>query len=82
MTTTTQTDATLARFIEYARDARNWGGTPLVGGNVGGDTADKGYIVNMKLRGWAKTYLEGADAFLRFTAEGKALAAEHGVTID
>lgn len=34
-------------FFDYARDAGNWGGTPLVGGNVGGGREDNG---NLSLR--------------------------------
>lgn len=49
-------DGTTKRFLEYAYDAGNWGGTPLVGGNVGGEPADKGFIVNMKKRGWISTW--------------------------
>jgi hypothetical protein len=65
---------TARRFVEYYNDRDNWGGTPLVGGNVGGDAADKGYIVNMKLRGWASTFKMDGDVFLEFTAEGVAAA--------
>lgn len=32
----TITPQSLKVFLAYAADAPNWGGTPLVGGNVGG----------------------------------------------
>ena len=86
----TPTPETLARFIEYAKDAGNWNGQPLVGGNVGGDKADAGFILNMKLAGLITTTAErprthGVQApivWMRFTAAGKALALQHGIKID
>ena len=73
---------TLDRFLQYAADAANWSGTPLVGGNVGGDASDKGYIVNMKKRGLVTTFKYDGDIWMHFTDEGVALAAQHGITIE
>ncbi len=72
---------TLDRFLQYAADAGNWSGTPLVGGNVGGDASDKGYIVNMKKRGLVETFEYDRCTWIDFTDKGIALAAEHGITI-
>lgn len=84
------TDATLARFLAYAKDAGNWGGAPLVGGNVGGDPADKGFILNMKKAGLVTTWedrdvINGrvtVSVWVEFTDAGKALAAAHGITLN
>lgn len=75
-------DATTQRFIEYALDAENWNGTPLVGGNVGGDKEDAGYLLNMKKRGLIETF-ETRDGqvlvWVKFTEAGKELLAAHNV---
>ena len=76
------TAATLARFLAYAADAADWSGTPLVGGNVGGEPADKGYIVNMKKLGLVSTWTcDRGDVWMAFEPAGVQLAAEHGITI-
>ena len=72
---------TLARFLAYARDAAEWGGTPLVGGNVGGDLADTGFIMNMKKLDLVATFTDRRCVFIEFTAAGRALAKSHGVDI-
>lgn len=64
------TSRTLARFLEYARDAPNWGGMPLVGGNVGGDAADNGYLTAMKKQGLIRTQLDARNPMIIFTAAG------------
>lgn len=76
------TPSSLALFLDYANDAGNWGGTPLVGGNVGGDLkAERGNLTDMKKKGYITTASEDGDTWVCFTAKGKALAAEHGITI-
>ena len=59
------------RFIEYYNDSGNWSGSPLVGCNVGGDSADKGYILNMKKAGMVSTFGSGV---LLDAAEAKCWA--------
>jgi len=76
--------STLVRFLEYAADSPNWNGSALVGGNVGGDPEDKGYIVNMKKRGWIVTepdYDNPRNVWMHFTEEGRKVAAENGIEI-
>ena len=73
---------TESRFFEYAKDAGNWGGYPLIGGNVGGDAADKGFIVNMKKRGLITTFVQDGDIWMDFTEKGLALALENGIEIE
>ena len=83
------TPETLARFLKYAKDAGNWNGTPLVGGNVGGDPADKGYLTAMKKAGIITTWedrdrINGrvtVSVWMEFTDAGKALAKANGVTL-
>ena len=82
------TAAVLERFLAYAEDANNWSGCPLVGGNVGGDPADKGLIVNMKKAGLVTTWKqrashrgEPATVWMDFTAAGRELAAKHDIEL-
>lgn len=77
----TITATSLQLFLDYARDAGNWSGTPLVGGNVGGSKEERGNITQLKRAGLVKTFVDEGNTWLQFTAEGKALAAQHGVEI-
>lgn len=75
------TQQSLALFLDYAHDAGNWSGTPLVGGNVGGTAEDRGNLTQLKRAGLITTAREDGSTWLFFTDEGKALAAEHGINI-
>lgn len=77
----TITKASAALFLEYAQDAGNWNGTPLVGGNVGGSKAERGNLTQLKIAGLIKTFLDGGETWVEFTDEGKTLAASLGVQI-
>ena len=77
----TITQDSLTVFLAYARDAGNWSGTPLVGGNVGGGKEERGNLTQLKRAGLITTQQEGKDSWLFFTEAGKALAAEHGISI-
>lgn len=71
-------------FIEYAKDAGDWGGYPLTGSgsNVDVDaSALRGYITDWKVKGLAETFVDGRCVFLSFTSEGVEYAASHGVRI-
>jgi len=74
-------DLTLHRFLEYYLDAGNWSGTPLVGGNVGGDASDKGFVMNMKKRGWITTFEHDRDGcvWMRLEEEGNRVLMSHGI---
>lgn len=76
------TAETLELFLDYARDAANWGGRPLVGGNVGGGAAGNGHLTQMKKQGLIVTQDEGRDVWIVFRPAGRALAKAHGVEID
>lgn len=75
------TETSLKIFLAYADDADNWGGTPLVGGNVGGSKEERGNLTQLKQAGLIETFREEGHLWLDFTDAGKALAAEHGITI-
>ena len=75
------TDTSLNLFLDYAEDAGNWSGTPLVGGNVGGSKEDRGNLTQLKRAGLLTTFAEDGDTWISFTPEGKRLAAEHGIEI-
>ncbi len=67
--------------MEYAVDADNWGGCPLVGGNVGGSVEDRGNLTDLKKAGLIETIKEGHNSFVVFTMAGKAFAKDHGIEI-
>lgn len=75
------TAKSLALFLEYAEDADNWNGTPLVGGNVGGTKEERGNLTQLKRAGLIETFREYGVTWLDFTVLGKALAREHGIKI-
>jgi hypothetical protein len=77
----TLTPDSLALFLAYARDAGNWSGTPMVGGNVGGSKADAGNLTDLKKAGLLTTFVDDGNKWIKFTAAGIALAAEHNIEI-
>ena len=74
------TEASMAIFLAYAKDAKNWNGTPLVGGNVGGSKEERGNLTQLKVAGLIETFRDDG-LWISFTPAGKALAAENGITI-
>ena len=75
------TQASQALFSAYANDAANWGGTPLVGGNVGRTKADCGNLTDLKKLGLLTTFDHDGYMWVQFTAEGVAYAAELGIDL-
>lgn len=75
------TARSLELFLDYARDAPNWGGTPLVGGNVGGSREDNGNLTQLKQARLITTGDDSGDVFIYFTDAGESLAAEHGIEL-
>jgi hypothetical protein len=75
------TEKSLDLFIAYAKDASNWSGTPLVGGNVGGSKEHRGNLTQLKKAGLIRTHVDEGCTWISFTELGKAFAAEHGVTL-
>ena len=76
------TERSRALFLAYARDAGNWGGQPLVGGNVGGSKEDRGNLTQLKRAGLIRTHEDEGCTWITFTLEGKGAAAFYGITID
>lgn len=75
------TSESLAVFLAYAKDAGNWSGTPLVGGNVGGSKEERGNLTQLKRAGLITTFKSDGEKWVSFTDAGIAFAAEHGVRI-
>ena len=71
----------LRLFLDYAGDAGNWNGSPLVSGNVGRTVEDKGNLTDLKKLGLVYTQAEGRDVWLSFTPAGVALAAQYGIDL-
>ena len=53
------TPASAELLCEYADDAGNWSGMPLVGGNVGGTKKDRGNLTDLKVKGFIHTFEDG-----------------------
>ncbi len=68
-------------FEAYARDAVNWNGSPLVGGNVGGSKEDRGNLTQLKRAGLITTENNGIDLWVEFTERGREYAAEIGIDL-
>lgn len=75
------TPQSLEVFLAYAKDAANWGGTPLVGGNVGGGPEERGNLTQLKKAGLIQTSRDDGATFVHFTDAGEALAAQHGLSL-
>jgi hypothetical protein len=81
----------LKLFRLYAEDAGNWGGMPLVNGNVTllGEKEDRGLLTHLKRAGLITTIADKnringrivTHAFVDFTEAGKAFAASLGIEI-
>lgn len=76
------TETSLKLFLEFARDAGNWSGTPCVGGNVGGSKEQRGNITQLKKAGLITTFVDEGQTWVSFTPAGKAFAKQHGVDLD
>ncbi len=75
------TARSLEIFLAYAKDACNWSGTPLVGGNVPCSKEDRGNLTQLKQAGLITTFVDEGNTWMDFTEAGKALAVEHGVSV-
>lgn len=75
------TETSLALFLAYAKDACNWNGQPMVGGNVGGSKEDRGNLTQLKRAGLVTTESDDGCLWLQFTPAGVALAASHGIDV-
>lgn len=80
------TSDSLDVFLGYAADADNWSGTPPLGGGGGGTKEARGNITQLKRAGLIETFVDeggdgGDETWVRFTTEGRTLAALHGIEI-
>ena len=73
------TDTITAVFLAYAKDAGNWNGSPLVGGNVGGSKAERGNLTQLKKAGLIETQVDEGCTWIYFTELGREYARELGV---
>lgn len=76
------TEKSKTLFIAYFKDAGNWGGTPLVGGNVGGTKEDRGNLTQLKKEGLIYTKIDGDRSdlqWLYFTELGLQYAESIGL---
>jgi hypothetical protein len=71
----------LELFLAFARDAGNWSGTPMVGGNVRSSKELRGNLTQLKRAKLLTTFDSDGERFVSFTEAGIALAAQHGVDI-
>ena len=75
------TAESLQVFLAYAKDSGNWGGQPLVGGNVGGSKEERGNLTQLKRAGYITTQVDEGCTWINFTAAGVVLAHMYGVEI-
>lgn len=73
------TEGSKELFIALIKDAGNWSGVPLFGGNVGHAPADKGHLTDLKKKGLLTTDQDEDNRkchWVYFTEEGKKLGKE------
>lgn len=63
-------------FKEFALDADNWSGMPLVNGNVEVNRKTRGNLSDLVKKGLVKVETSDGDEWVIFTEEGKKLAFE------
>jgi len=68
-------------FMDFAKDAGNWSGTPLVDGNVAMDSQLRGNLSDLVKKGFITVFKNEGNSWVDFTEAGKAYAAEHGVDL-
>ena len=80
-TETLLTEKSLALFLAYAKDAGNWNGMPMVGGNVGGNKEDAGNLTDLKKNGLLTTSTDEGCQFVCFTKAGIEFAKANGIDL-
>ncbi len=72
-------------LIAHMKDAGNWSGAPLVGGNVTFTKEDRGNLTQLKIAGLIKTEVDEDRkdlTWMYFTRSGKELASELGIELE
>ena len=67
-------------FLQYAFDAGNWSGQPLVGGNVGGSKEERGNLTQLKRAGLITTFSDDG-LWISFTKSGQDVAKSAGIDL-
>jgi hypothetical protein len=78
------TEGSKVLFVALAKDAGNWSGTPLFGGNVGTKPADKGHLTALKKAGLVRSWADEENKrchWVAFTNAGVLFAASLGLTV-
>ena len=76
------TEGSKALFLALADDAPNWSGTPLFGGNVGGDRSSLGHLTDLKKKGLVETTQDEYDRkcyLVAFTDLGITYGKAYGI---
>jgi hypothetical protein len=75
------TETSKELFLDFAKDAGNWAGTPLVGGNVESSKELRGNLTQLKRAKLLTTTRDEGCTWVIFTETGKQYAAENGVDL-
>lgn len=75
------TETSKQLFIDFAKDAGNWSGMPLVGGNVASSKELRGNLTQLKRAKLVGTQADEGQTWLYFTDAGIAYAAELGIDL-
>lgn len=73
------TPDSLRVFTDFANDAGNWNGSPLIAGNIVLSAADCGNLTDLKKKGLLITEGNGENAWIVFTKAGVDLMGELGI---
>tara|TARA_Y100000310_G_C20342650_1_gene650535 strand:- start:72 stop:305 length:234 start_codon:yes stop_codon:yes gene_type:complete len=66
-------------FTNYFKDKGNWGGTPMIGGNVGGSKEERGNLTQLKKAKLITTFRSDGFEWVDFTDTGIAYGKELGL---
>ena len=65
------TAASEALLLDLWNDKGNWNGEPLFGGNVGHGAAAKGYLTDLKKKGYVTTWEDEGFSWVSFTTKAR-----------
>lgn len=69
-------------FLDLAKDAGNWSGTPCLGANVAQGFKENGYLSDLKKKGLVSTFIDDGEEWVSFSESGKQLALKNGIEIN
>lgn len=76
------TARSLQLFLNYAADADNWSGSPIVDRDVATWSEVSSDLTQLEGAGMIEICRFNREDYVLFTDKGKALAAEHGIELD